>query len=223
MLWYDPINTKNSSLFYKKHRRNQNKYERSYRLLALNNSKISRSKLYFYLPPNYKLALIQSTFSKTYHIFCWSNKYYMKVPVSRLLWPLHFDYYTRTCLFRPLLINNYVKTYLTTLTLFTGILTKPLFFKVQFKGKGYYIYKSYRNTITPQFGYSHRLYLYTPFLYFKFLNKTTLVIFGLNMPSLKRVSTTMYCWRPVNIFTGRGVRFAKQIIYRKSGKISSYR
>jgi len=29
--------------------------------------------------------------------------------------------------------------------------------------------------------------------------------------------------RPINIFTGRGVRFAKQIIYKKAGKVSSYR
>ena len=29
--------------------------------------------------------------------------------------------------------------------------------------------------------------------------------------------------RPVNIFTGRGVRFAIQIIYKKTGKVSSYR
>jgi hypothetical protein len=26
-----------------------------------------------------------------------------------------------------------------------------------------------------------------------------------------------------NIFTGRGVRFARQIIYKKTGKVSSYR
>jgi len=29
--------------------------------------------------------------------------------------------------------------------------------------------------------------------------------------------------RPINIFTGRGVRFSRQIIYRKVGKVSSYR
>jgi hypothetical protein len=29
--------------------------------------------------------------------------------------------------------------------------------------------------------------------------------------------------RPINIFTGRGVRFSRQIIYKKVGKVSSYR
>jgi hypothetical protein len=29
--------------------------------------------------------------------------------------------------------------------------------------------------------------------------------------------------RRMNIFTGRGVRFAKQIVYKKTGKVSAYR
>jgi hypothetical protein len=29
--------------------------------------------------------------------------------------------------------------------------------------------------------------------------------------------------RPINIFTGKGIRFTKQIIYKKTGKVSSYR
>jgi ribosomal protein L6P/L9E len=126
-------------------------------------------------------------------------------------------------LFTTLFLNNYKYLYYNLLnTLYTNLI-KPVFTKLKFKGKGYYIYKNYRNTITPQFGYSHRLYLYSFYTHVKFLNKTTLVCFGLNLRNVKKTSSIIFSWRPVNIFTGRGVRFSKQIIYKKSGKISSYR
>ena len=50
--------------------------------------------------------------------------------------------------------------------------------KLKFKGKGYYIYKNVRNTIAPQFGYSHRLYIYSFFISVKFLSKTSVLLFG---------------------------------------------
>jgi len=102
-------------------------------------------------------------------------------------------------------------------------ITKPIFKKLKFKGKGYYIYKNYRNSITPQFGYSHRLYLYTYHTYVKFLNKTSLIVFGMNSENVYLVTQGIFSWRPLNIFTSRGVRFSKQVVYKKSGKVSSYR
>jgi len=101
--------------------------------------------------------------------------------------------------------------------------SKVFFLKLKFKGKGYYIYKNSRNTITSQFGHSHRIYIYSVFISVKFLTKTTVFLFG---SSKKDVLTTGYSIqkvKPINIFTGRGVRFSKQIIYKKTGKVSSYR
>jgi len=106
---------------------------------------------------------------------------------------------------------------------FYNSLISPFFTKIKFKGKGYYIYKNIRNTITPQFGYSHRFYLYAFYVCVKFITKTSLVVFGLNAKHLNLVSHSLVSWRPVNIFTGRGIRFSKQVIYKKSGKVSSYR
>lgn len=99
----------------------------------------------------------------------------------------------------------------------------PLFLKLKFKGKGYYIFKNSRNTITPQFGFSHRIYIYSFSVLVKFLSKTTIFLFGLSKKDLIRNGLLIKNIRPINIFTGRGIRFAKQIIYRKVGKVSSYR
>ena len=97
------------------------------------------------------------------------------------------------------------------------------FNKLKFKGKGYYIYKNNRNTIALQFGYSHLLYLYSFFISIKFITKTTLLFFGVNYSQLLNISNNLYSIKKINIFTGKGIRFARQIIYRKTGKISSYR
>ena len=101
--------------------------------------------------------------------------------------------------------------------------SRPIFKKVKFKGKGYYLYKNYRNTITPQFGYAHRIYFYSYFASVKFLSKTSVFIFGLVAKDICSAAYGIKVMRPINIFTGRGVRFARQTIYRKVGKVSSYR
>ena len=95
--------------------------------------------------------------------------------------------------------------------------------KLKFKGKGYYIYKNSRNTITPQFGHSHRIYIYAYFLSVKFLTKTTVFLFGSSKKDILTISHSIKNAKFINIFTGRGVRFARQVIYKKTGKVSSYR
>jgi hypothetical protein len=111
---------------------------------------------------------------------------------------------------------NFIKALFLTFSL-------PLFLKLKFKGKGYYIFKNSRNTITPQFGFSHRIYVYSFSVLVKFLSKTTIFLFGLSKKDLLKNGLQIKNIRPINIFTGRGIRFAKQIVYRKVGKVSSYR
>lgn len=97
------------------------------------------------------------------------------------------------------------------------------FHKIKFKGKGYYIYKNFRNTIAPQFGYYHKIYIYSFFNKVKFLSKTKILLFGLVKTDVLTTAFELKAKRPMNIFTGRGVRFARQIVYKKTGKVSSYR
>ena len=117
------------------------------------------------------------------------------------------------------LITMWCNTVNTILYLFYSF----LFIKLKFKGKGYYIYKNYRNTIAPQFGYYHRIYIYSFFNKVKFLSKTKILLFGLVKQDILCAAYALKQKRSINIFTGRGVRFAKQIIYKKTGKVSSYR
>ena len=74
-----------------------------------------------------------------------------------------------------------------------------------------------------KFGYSHMLYLYSFFVTVKFITKTTILMFGTNYSDLITKSYSLLNIKPINIFTGKGIRFSRQIIYKKTGKVSSYR
>ena len=115
------------------------------------------------------------------------------------------------------------ESYLRTLADLFSRFNRPTLLKIRFKGKGYYMYKNRRNTIAPQFGYAHRVYVYASATSVLFLSKTKILLFGLCQRDVIQIAHRVKAVKPINIFTGRGVRFAKQIIYKKTGKVSSYR
>ena len=115
------------------------------------------------------------------------------------------------------------ESYLRTLADLFSRFNRPTLLKIRFKGKGYYMYKNRRNTIAPQFGYAHRVYVYASATSVLFLSKTKILLFGLCQKDVIQIAHRVKAVKPINIFTGRGVRFAKQIIYKKTGKVSSYR
>jgi ribosomal protein L6P/L9E len=125
--------------------------------------------------------------------------------------------------FTTMYSTNFFRVYWSHLTKIFNSFNKPFFKKLRFKGKGYYIFKNIRQTITPQFGHSHRLYLYAYFASVIFLSKTHIFLFGFLKNDIVNLSYKIKEMRSINIFTGRGVRFSRQIIYKKTGKVSSYR
>lgn len=134
-----------------------------------------------------------------------------------------FDNFSKIFIFNFFYINNFYKIFWNIFKLVFFSFTRIFFRKLKFKGKGYYIYKNLRNTIALRFGYSHIKRLYFFFSYVKFLSKTSVFIFGINKFTIIRLSNELKKVRPINIFTGKGIRFTRQIIYRKTGKVSSYR
>lgn len=134
-----------------------------------------------------------------------------------------YDRQTRTVEIKRFNTSEVYFSYLKSLTEILLKFHKPLFLKIKFKGKGYYVYKNARNTIAPQFGYAHRVYIYSFANSVKFLSKTKILLFGFSKNDLFVSGYELYRTRPINIFTGRGVRFARQVVYKKTGKIGAYR
>ena len=176
-----------------------------------------------YIPSSWSIAIVNNNLSDFKVIYLTSSIYYIKFSIQNNFSSIYFDIYSSTLLVKSLFTNSYYNIFFRLAENTLLSLIKPTFNKLKFKGKGYYIYKNSRNTITPQFGYSHRLYMYSYFNSVKFLGKTKILIFGFKLSDIFYTSLDIKYKRPINIFTGRGVRFARQIVYKKQGKVSSYR
>lgn len=186
---------------------------------------VNAYRINFYLPEQWDFFLLKKKNCKSnVHLFYFfSDFYYYFLPIdftftnliyNNALNVLNFQFiYKSNCI--NLFLNNFKNSF---------YLTSKIFFKkIKFKGKGYYIYKNKRNTVALQFGYSHIKRLFFFLSSVKFLSKTSIMFFGMSPNELAKSTKRLFQTRPINIFTGKGMRFTRQIIYRKTGKISSYR
>ena len=222
MLWCGKFYKYSSNLILKKKKYINKKYKvygfKKQRKYYLNNH-----TLVVYIPSTWEGVMFLNKKSKNKVIFLCSKVYFFKFPIPN---NVRMSYYTANVdafILTAMYINNYYLTYWSFLSHSLDFFFVPFFRKIKFKGKGYYLYKNSRNTITPQFGHAHRFYLYSFFNSVKFLSKKSIILFGFVKEDVWCVSFFLKKMRPINIFTGRGVRFAKQVVYKKTGKVSTYR
>ena len=199
-----------------------------YKNFSLNNTSYKSMTFYklsfsLVLPYKFNFFIILNTKLNTKILFFYNILYFIKIPLFYNINSLNFDQNTSVIVINYIYINSFSRLYINSLFHMFNLFFTPFINKIKFKGKGYYIYRNYRNTITPQFGHSHRYYLYAYFINVRFLTKTKVLMFGVNKKDLLELSLILKKFRPINIFTGRGVRFSKQLIYKKAGKVSSYR
>lgn len=177
----------------------------------------------FYIPSMWDVFFIKNRNDSSTTVMLFSTIYRFTFCFNNSIAKLKYDINASAVVLWSTFSHNSSAKYLTRFREVLFSFSRPIFKKVKFKGKGYYLYKNYRNTITPQFGYAHRIYFYSYFASVKFLSKTSVFIFGLVSQDICSAAYGIKVMRPINVFTGRGVRFARQTIYRKVGKVSSYR
>ena len=192
-------------------------------LRDINTLKFFSSSFFIYPNWNYSLIVPKDNQNQLKILYFYTTSYFFNLPLPIKFLNLKFDKGSRSLTFSVRLSSNFLKPFLNLVRLLFHVFYKPLFLKLKFKGKGYYIFKNQRNTITPQFGFSHRIYVYSFSVVVNFLTKTKVFLFGLSKRDLVTSAYSIKAMRPINIFTGRGVRFSKQLIYKKTGKVSSYR
>jgi len=184
-----------------------------------------RSSFNFQIPMNWQLILLQKSVisSNASVYYAYSGTYFINFSLFGNPVPYQYDTQTNTISFHIIGTPYNYYAYLKSLgDIFTRLI-RPFFLKIRFKGKGYYMYKNSRNTIAPQMGYAHRVYVYSSATSVKFLSKTKILLFGLSKRDVMSTGYGLLAVKPVNIFTGRGVRFARQVIYKKTGKVGAYR
>jgi hypothetical protein len=183
---------------------------------------LNRILFYFWLPPHWNFLYITSVVNQR-HLYFYSLAYFFKFALPDFISSIFYLPSSRSFCFFYTHTNNFFKHFLRLVKLLFYSFSFFFFKKIKFKGKGYYIFKNKRNTITFRFGYSHRIYLYFFGNFVKFLSKTSIFIFGVNYREIVNYGHNLISTRPYNLFTGKGVRFTRQIIYKKIGKVGSYR
>ena len=195
------------------------------KLNLFDKSKISNNlrEYVIHIPSIWNLTLVAYNKSDLNLISLDSITYKFRLIISTAYLRTVYKRGTRSLLITSLCTNNFVNPYLSHVSKTLTVFTKPVFTKIKFTGKGYYIYKNNRSTVAPQFGFSHRLYIYSSFVSVKFLGKTKVMLFGFLKNDVLLVSGQIKTKRKINVFTGRGVRFSRQVVYKKPGKVSSYK
>lgn len=177
-------------------------------------------KLHFYIPPIWKVLILKN--HKNFLFYFYSSFYKFSFFITSFR-SLKFNKSLSLVTLSSKYTNKFESFFFSNLKNLIYLFSVPLFRKLKFKGKGYYIYKNIRNTIAPKFGYYHKIYIYGFFSFVKFLSKTKILVFGFLKSDIITVASNIKKKRPINIFTGRGVRFCKQVIYKKVGKVSDYK
>jgi ribosomal protein L6P/L9E len=181
------------------------------------------NKLRIFLPENLEFNLILKKRNSWSRLYLYSDRLCLTVYIPSNYVSVMYDEYTKVITFRRMYYSSLENLYLRVVKNIVQSFVKLNFKKLKFKGKGYYVYKGHRSTVAPQLGYSHRVYLYSWFSCLKFTSKSSLLFFGFELSYLAKISQLFKSLRPVNIFTGRGIRFSRQLLYSKPGKEFLYR
>lgn len=99
---------------------------------------------------------------------------------------------------------------------------KLYFTKIKLSFKGFKLGAFKQNEFLFNFGKSHLFLFKTLCLVFKRLTRFVLYFYGLSFFFIKKHVRFFKKHSPVNIFTGKGMVFVKNLYYRKIGKVSLY-
>lgn len=182
-----------------------------------------QTKSFLKVPLGWNFLVLRKSSSNQTNVYLYQNAYFLNFTIPPYTVNRMYDRQTSSFSLTHPHTSYCYEAYLRGLADLFSRFDQPALFKIRFKGKGYYMYKNRRNTIAPQFGYAHRVYVYAHATTVKFLSKTKILLFGLSKQDVVGAGHRLRAVKPINIFTGRGVRFARQVIYKKTGKVSSYR
>lgn len=100
-----------------------------------------------------------------------------------------------------------------------------LFFfkKIKFKGKGFRMRFFKKNKFVKFFfGKSHKTFIFFKKIIMKKINKYKFILKSINKNKLNINSKYVTNIKPINLYTLRGLRLSKQIIFKRKGKKGTY-
>jgi len=182
---------------------------------------MTTKEIYINLPPflNYTVIKKNNKFIiYTYNTFFF---YQLAQPLDCCL--LKIDEETKSFTFKTKTSQTFIKLYQNLLHIFFFSWDSYFFEKIKFKGKGYRIaFQRKKKMMTFYFGHSHDTIFIFRWVLIKKPHKYKFVILKNNIQVLKRLNKQILHIKPLNIYTKRGLRNFRQIIYKRKGKKSSY-
>ena len=147
MLWYGKNQVNNFKNIYKRRSHRYNVFTKTLAFNVLRNDSLSFTNMFLYIPSDWNLIILKSKYVKmqTKMLYLFSNIYFFKISVLAPTLTWFYDNQTHTLSLMNIYTPNFYKLYFKTLTNIFYSFSKLFFLKLKFKGKGYYIYKSFKD------------------------------------------------------------------------------
>lgn len=178
-------------------------------------------ELYINLPPfiNYTVIKKNNKFI-IYNYNCFF--FYQLAQPEDCSWVI-IDQETKSFIFKSKTTKNFTNLYVNLLHIFLFSWDSYFFEKIKFKGKGYRIaFQKKKKIMTFYFGHSHDTIFIFRWVLIKKPHKYKFIIINNNLQKLKQLNKNILKIKPLNIYTKRGLRNFRQVIYKRKGKKSSY-
>lgn len=147
----------------------------------------------------------------------------IKIPVPK--GNNYIDINTNCICFNNEIVKNNVQNILTKISRLLFILTNTFFNKIKFKGKGFRVrFKKKTKILKFTFGHSHINYVFIndKKLKIKRLGKYKYIIKSKQILQMNILLKNICSIKPTNMYTKRGIRLSRQVVYKRKGKKSTY-
>lgn len=201
-------------------------------LQFLNNKNSFNQKNRIYSLFNFDNKNFNISIENNYYFFIFLYKnflFYFFLPLT-LINGSSFLYFNKNLsyfsAYNIIFLNFNDKLFNLSLNWFKGILKNSfnyVYVKFKYKGKNYRWHRK-KKGIVLRFGHSHLIYSKKYFnVFLKKKGRMKMIFFGTNIVLIRLFLNNLIKWKPSNVYTGRGLRFSKQRLLKKAGKVSIYR
>lgn len=179
-----------------------------------------RSNFLINLPKNIKIIVL-SVRKNNYKKIIFLNKTKKMVIVYKN--DIIFDKWSNSLILLKYIKNNDKLRLENKLNIFLNSLNIYFYSKIKFKGKGFRI-KFFKKIkiLKFYFGKSHKTFLFLKKINKKKINKYKFIISGLNKTKINLIKKIICNIKPINVYTLRGLRLSRQIIFKRKGKKGTY-
>lgn len=180
-----------------------------------------KKEFYINLPPFLNYTVIKK--NNKFIIYNYNNVFFYQLAEPTDCTCIKIDIETKSFTFNSKTTKNFTNLYINLLHVFLFSWDSYFFEKIKFKGKGYRIaYQRKKKMMTFHFGHSHDTIFIFRWVLIKKPHKYKFIIIKNDIQSLKTLNKNILKIKPLNIYTKRGLRNFRQIIYKRKGKKSSY-